>query len=90
MIIFAIVTGVILAALIAGVIALFRAGIAREETDHSLLGAPPTRTAWMTRRVVGLYVRAPRHVIESHDLRAAATGTEHLSAEHPCAMGEER
>lgn len=89
MIIFAVFAGVVLAILMAGIIALFRAGIAREETDHSLLGAPPTRTAWMTRRVVGLYVRAPRHVIESHDLRAAP-GTEDLSAEHPCAMGEER
>lgn len=89
MIIFAIVTGVILAALIAGVIALFRAGIAREESERSLLGAPPSRTAWMTRRVVGLYVRAPRHVIENTDLRVAPR-TEHLSAEHPCAMGEER
>lgn len=54
-----------LAGAIAGVIALLRAGIAREESDHSLLGDPATRATAATRRVVGLYVRTPRQAVEA-------------------------
>jgi hypothetical protein len=53
-----------LAGVIAGAIALLRAGIAREESDHSLLGGSPTRATAATRRVVGLYVRAPEQTTE--------------------------
>jgi hypothetical protein len=50
---------------IAGVIALLRAGIAREEADHSLLGDPATRATAATRRIVGLYVRTPDRATET-------------------------
>jgi hypothetical protein len=53
-----------LAGVIAGVIALLRAGIAREESDHSLLDDPATRTTAATRRVVGLYLRTPERTAE--------------------------
>ena len=89
MIIFAIVAAFVLIAFIAGAIALLRAGIIREESDHSLLGAPSTRTASLTRRVVGLHVRAPRYVIEVQDDAAAPT-TGHGPNGHPCARGEAR
>jgi len=67
MINFAITAAAVVAALIAGAVAVLRAGIVREESDRSLLGAPATRTASVTRRVVGLYVRAPRQVITTGD-----------------------
>jgi hypothetical protein len=54
-------------AVIAGVIALLRAGIAREESDHSLLGDPTTRVTAATRRVVGLYVRTPERIAEAEE-----------------------
>jgi hypothetical protein len=65
MITIAIVAGAFLAGVIAGVIALLRTGIAREESDHSLLSDPTTRAATATRRVVGLYVRTPERVVEA-------------------------
>jgi hypothetical protein len=40
-------------------VALLRAGINREDADHSIYGPSPSRTSAMTRRVVGLYVRTP-------------------------------
>jgi len=43
-----------------GAIVLLRAGIAREDSDHSLKGMPATRASAMTRRMVGLYVRTPQ------------------------------
>lgn len=59
-----IITTILVAALFssvtAGLVALVRAGIAREESDCSVLGEPSTRAAAVTRRVVGLYVRAPQ------------------------------
>jgi hypothetical protein len=60
MIIITILTAAIVGAVTAGVILLARAGITREESDLSLLGEPSTRAAAATRRVVGLYVRAPQ------------------------------
>jgi hypothetical protein len=59
-----IVASAFLAGVIAGVIVLLRSGIAREESDHSLLGDPATRATAATRRVVGLYVRTPERTIE--------------------------
>ena len=44
-----------IAGAIAGIIALLRLGIAREECDKSLLDEPPTRAAAATRRIVGWY-----------------------------------
>jgi hypothetical protein len=59
------VAGAFLAVVMAGGIALLRAGIAREESDHSLLSDPTTRAATATRRVVGLYVRTPERATEA-------------------------
>lgn len=42
------------AVLMLAMIALLRAGIAREESDSSLLHRPPTRAAALTRRIVGM------------------------------------
>jgi len=56
-----------LAGAIAGIIALLRAGIAREESDHSLRGEPATRAARATRRVVRLYVSMPERVTQTDD-----------------------
>ncbi len=60
------VVGILIACVIARLIAFFRAGIAREEADRSLLGEPATRASAVTRRVVGLYVRTPRYVIPAN------------------------
>jgi hypothetical protein len=65
MITIVIVASAFLTGVIAGVIALLRAGIAREESDHSLLRDPTTRAAAATRRVVGLYVRTPNEATEA-------------------------
>lgn len=46
-----------IAAVTACAVVVLRAGIAREESEMSLLGQPSTRMAAMTRRAVGLYVR---------------------------------
>lgn len=59
MITFVIVVGAFIAGVVVGVIALLRAGIAREESDQSLRGEPTTRASVVTRRIVGLHVRMP-------------------------------
>jgi hypothetical protein len=56
-----------LTGVIVGIIALLRAGIAREERDHSLRGEPATRAARAARRVVRLYVRMPERVTQADD-----------------------
>ncbi len=84
MINFAITAAAVAAVLIASAIAVMRAGIVREESDRSLLGAPATRTASVTRRVVGLYVRAPRQVITTGD------GTSAPVSGHPHTTGQYR
>jgi hypothetical protein len=48
-----------LAGAIAGVVALVRVGIAREESDKSLPGAPTTRAGAATRRIVGWHADPP-------------------------------
>ena len=53
MIIITVLTAAIVGAVSVGVVLLVRAGIAREESDHSLLGEPSTRVAAAARRVVG-------------------------------------
>jgi hypothetical protein len=62
----------VLAAFVSGAIVsaivLLRMGIAREESDKSLLDEPTTRAATMTRCVVSLYVRASRRATETGDL----------------------
>jgi hypothetical protein len=52
---------------IAGIIALLRAGIAREESDRSLRSEPATRAARATRRVVRLYASRPEGVTQADD-----------------------
>lgn len=47
---------------LAGIIAMLRLGIAREESRRSLRGYPDTRSATATRRVLGLYVGVPANV----------------------------
>jgi hypothetical protein len=89
MIIYALVAAAFVIGIVAAVIVLLRAGIAREERDHSLLDRPATRAAGVTRRMVGLYVRAPRYVI-SADQAAETRKAEHSSAEHPCTTGQDR
>ena len=88
MIIFAISTAAFVAGAMAGVIGFLRAGIVREERDQSLLDLPATRASGITRRLVGLYVRSPRYVIQAED--EMATRLEHRSAGHPCATGQNR
>jgi hypothetical protein len=67
MIIIAITVTAFLTGVIVGIIALLRAGIAREERDHSLRGEPATRAARATRRVVRLYVSMPGRVTQADD-----------------------
>ena len=89
MIIYVLVAAAFVIGVIAAVIVLLRVGIAREERDHSLLDRPATRAAGVTRRMVGLYVRAPRYAIRP-DQATAARKAEHHSAEHPCTTGQDR
>ncbi len=89
MIIYVLVVGAFVIGVIAAVIVLLRVGIAREERDHSLLDHPATRAAGVTRRLVGLYVRAPRYVLRA-DQATATRKAEHHSAEHPCTTGRNR
>jgi len=60
-----ILAAAIVASILAGAVALVRAGIAREESDNSLRGEPPTLAAALTRRVVGLYVRMPEDAAQA-------------------------
>ena len=60
-----IVAVVSFASVLAGVVALLRSGIAREEIDNSLRGEPPTLAAALTRRVVGLYVHMPQSAVQA-------------------------
>jgi len=87
-IIFAIGAAAFVTGAMAGVIGFLRAGIVREERDHSLLDRPATRASGITRRLVGLYVRSPRYVIQADE--QMATRPEHRSAEHPRATGQNR
>lgn len=59
MIIIAIVVGAFIAGVIVGIVALLRAGIAREESTGSLRDGPPNQASAVTRRIVGLHVRMP-------------------------------
>ena len=86
---FAITAAAVAAVLIASPIAVMRAGIVREESDRSLLGAPATRTASVTRRVVGLYVRAPRQVITTGHGTSAPVPARR-SPGHPHTTGQYR
>lgn len=51
---------VALAGLLIAIVALLRAGIAREDSEHSLRSQPPTLAAALTRRIVGLYASQPK------------------------------
>jgi hypothetical protein len=62
MITIAIVVAAVVLGLAFAVIAMLQAGIAREESDRSLLADPATRAAKATRCLVGLYVRTPERV----------------------------
>ena len=89
MIIYALVAAAFVIGLIAAVVVLLRAGIAREERDRSLLDRPTTRASGVTRRMVGLYVRAPRYVTKA-DQATAIRKTDRQSAGHPCTTGHDR
>jgi hypothetical protein len=65
MIVIAILSAALAAALIASGAMYLRLGIGREESDHSLRGEPTTRAATLTRRIVGLYVRTPQNVTQA-------------------------
>jgi hypothetical protein len=65
MITIAILVATFIAGAIAGIIALLRLGIAREESDKSLLGEPATRAAAATRRIVGWYGSRPQLVSQA-------------------------
>ena len=65
MITFAIVVAASVLGLALAVIVMLRAGISREEADHSLLADPTTRAASLTRRMVGLYVRTPDRLTDA-------------------------
>ncbi len=65
---------------IASAIALLRMGIAREESDNSLLDEPATRAATVTRRVVSLYVRSPRRATQADDVALQADANQ---GQHP-------
>lgn len=60
MITIAILVVTFIAGAMAGAIALIRAGIAREETDYSLLRKPSTRAAAATRRIVDFRTEIPQ------------------------------
>lgn len=60
MITITILSAAIVAIAVVGTVATLRAGIAREEADHSLRGTPTTLASSVTRRMVGLYVRMPQ------------------------------
>lgn len=57
-----------LGCVMAGAVVFLRMGIHREESDNSLLDKPATCAAAVTRRVVGLYVRAPRRATQADDV----------------------
>jgi hypothetical protein len=57
---------------VASAIVLLRMGIAREESDKSLLDKPATRAVTMTRCVFSVYVRAPRRATEADDQTKSA------------------
>ena len=89
MIIYALVAAAFVIGVFAAVIVLLRAGIAREERDRSLLDRPATRAAGITRRMVGLYVRAPRYATKA-DQETATREVDHRSPGHPCTTGHNR
>jgi hypothetical protein len=68
MITIAIVVAALITSLAVGLIALIQIGVAREESHQTLLTGPTSRSAAATRRVVGLYVRTPKHNPEDDSL----------------------
>ncbi len=87
MIAIAVLTAAFLAGATASAIVLLRMGIAREESDNSLLDEPATRTTRVTRRVVSLYVRAPRRATHADDV---ALQTDANQGQHPPTAGPHR
>ena len=60
-----ILAAVAAASVLIAIVALLRAGIAREDSDHSLRSEPPTLAAALTRRIVGLYASTPRDAAQA-------------------------
>ena len=87
MITIAILAAALVTSVMAGAIVLLRVGIGREESEECLFDEPPTRTAAVTRRVVGLYVRMPEQVIQPDD---AADQTDPEQGQHPPTAGPAR
>lgn len=54
-----ILAAMVLASVLIALVALLRAGIAREDSEYSLRSEPPTLAAALTRRIVGLYASKP-------------------------------
>jgi flagellar basal body-associated protein FliL len=73
MIIMAIVAVTLLVAALAGVLALVRLGISREEREDRFSGEAQTRISAATRAVTGLYVRTPER---ADDANYATNGTD--------------
>ncbi|MGH3217291.1 MAG: hypothetical protein ACRDPY_00935 [Streptosporangiaceae bacterium] len=70
------VAGAFMAGIMIGFIAFLRAGIAREESDRSLLVDPTTSASAATRRIVGLYVRTPRYVAPANHVSQVNAATD--------------
>jgi hypothetical protein len=80
----AIVIAALTAALAVAVIVMLQAGIAREESDRTLLADPATLVAKATRCLVGLYVRTPERRTDAgrrHD--SVAPGSAHKPPRRP-------
>lgn len=68
---------------VAGMAALLRLGIASEKPRGSLRGAPQTRSAAATRRVLGLYASASRN---THDPGNTGRPVAALHSQNPRAL----
>ena len=60
-----ILAAVAVASVLTAVVVLLRAGIAREDSEYSLRGEPPTLAAALTRRIVGLYASRPEDAAQA-------------------------
>jgi len=66
MIIITILAVAFIAGVIAGIVALLCASIAREDDDKSLMCRPPTRAAAATRRIIGWHGSMPQRTVPLH------------------------
>jgi hypothetical protein len=64
-----------IAGVIAGIVALLCASIAREESGKSIQDDPPTRAARATRRIVGWHGTMPKLVVGADHVARWTDGT---------------